>query len=152
MAEFSAKGYFINADGEDSRDHFKPKLSDDVVQPKKPRSAYIFFCKENHEKVKEANPDLGVTDIARQNAEAWNTLPESGRQKFQQMAEEDKERYKAQMEQLMSQGFFTTAEGVKSTDLAAKKRRASTDGKRKAQTQPDEAQISKKSPKRVKKE
>jgi hypothetical protein len=153
MAEFTANGFYINSKGENSRDLFQPKLSDDIVKPKKPTTAFIYFSLENRKKILEANSEVSVSDIAKLNGQAWNKMPESSRQKYHKMAEVDKLRHKEQMDQLMSQGFFVTAEGVKSTDLATKKKRGSIpDGKRKAHTQPDEAEISKKSPKRVKKE
>jgi hypothetical protein len=59
------------------------------------------------------------------------------------------------MDQLLSQGFFVNAEGVKSTDIAAKKKRVLSGSTRKAQTEPVEELekkiLDKKSPKRVKK-
>lgn len=59
------------------------------------------------------------------------------------------------MDQLMSQGFFVNADGVKSTDMIAKKKRGPSGSARKAQTEPveelEKKVLDKKSPKRVKK-
>ena len=77
------------------------------------------------------------------------------KKKYQDLADADKLRYKEQMDQLMNNGFFINSEGVKSTDIAIKKRRASGDNKRKANTQPEVMEktlLNKKSPKRVRKE
>ena len=55
----------------------------------------------------------------------------------------------------MSQGFFVNADGVKSTDMIAKKKRGTSGSTRKAQTEPveelEKKVLDKKSPKRVKK-
>lgn len=59
------------------------------------------------------------------------------------------------MDQLLSQGFFVTTDGVKSTDMVAKKKKVASGATRKAVTEPveelEKKVLDKKSPKRVKK-
>jgi hypothetical protein len=134
MKEFTEKGFYINSKGENSKDIFKPKLSDDIVQPKKALSGFMFFTIENGKKLRELDPTISITDQAKQNGQVWQSLSDQQKKKYQDMAEGDKLRYKGQMDQLMTNGFFLNSEGVKSTDIAIKKRRASGDNKRKANT------------------
>lgn len=46
LKDFNENGFFINSKGENSRDIYKPKLSDEIVQPKKPLSNFMFFNME----------------------------------------------------------------------------------------------------------
>ena len=52
--------------------------------------------------------------------ETWNTMTALKKQKYEKMSIKDAERYKDQLDQIRKNGFFTTAEGVKSTDLPVK--------------------------------
>lgn len=51
-------GYFINSKGENSKDNFKPTFGDEIVQPSKPKSAYIFYYMSNQKALSQENPDL----------------------------------------------------------------------------------------------
>lgn len=63
MKQFSEKGFYINAKGQNSADLYQPKLSDDIVQPKKGLSSYIFFSLEESKKLRDKNPGIATTDV-----------------------------------------------------------------------------------------
>lgn len=74
MEQFTEKGFFINEKGENSKTLYQPKMSDDIVKPKKPSSAYIFFNVEHGKKVREANPGQSSAETSKLVAEVWNSL------------------------------------------------------------------------------
>jgi len=164
LASFEKNGFFINKKGENSKDLFQPVIGEDVVQPKRPMSAYIFFSNSIQKSLREKNPSLGITEISKLVGQKWNKLSEKQKSPFYTQAEQDILRQQNEMNELISKGFFVNQEGTKSTDLVNKKKRQAvtskaqenspvTASKRKAMTEPVEPQeaIDKKSPKRVKK-
>mmetsp|Transcript_21513 Transcript_21513/g.32011 ORF Transcript_21513/g.32011 Transcript_21513/m.32011 type:complete len:577 (+) Transcript_21513:68-1798(+) len=77
----------------------KTKTKKHPKAPKHPKSAYLFFVGENRSRVKSENPNLGFTEIARKLGEEWRKLDEKTAQKYQNMAIDDKERYRREKEQ-----------------------------------------------------
>ena len=67
-----------------------------------------------------------MTEATKKVAENWHKLTKDQKKKYEQMVEEDKARYQRQMNQLMTEGYFITDEGIKSTDMKVKKKRAAT--------------------------
>ncbi|KAF9305178.1 Non-histone chromosomal protein 6 [Mortierella antarctica] len=53
----------------------KSKTEKDSNAPKRPLSAYMLYCADARDKVKEENPDAPVTDIARILGRKWRELP-----------------------------------------------------------------------------
>ena len=53
--------------------------------------------------MKNANPDISVTDLAKLQGASWKELEESKKQKYVDLAAQDVLRYKAEMEE---GGFF----------------------------------------------
>lgn len=68
--------------------------------PKKNLTAYIFYCKENRNKIKTQNPDLEPKAITSRLASDWNALEDDGKKKYHDMAAKDKERYKKEKESM----------------------------------------------------
>lgn len=64
--------------------------------PKRATTAYFFFTAEMRERVKEENPDLKITELAKVMGAQWKALSEEEKQKYNEMAEKDKERYAAE--------------------------------------------------------
>jgi hypothetical protein len=69
----------------------------DPNAPKRPLSAYFFFCNEIRNEVRTANPNKKVTEIAQLLAERWRALPDKKRVKYQKMHEEAKVAYESSM-------------------------------------------------------
>lgn len=55
LKEYETKGYFTNIDGTKSTDNvnLKPKIGKDIVKPKRPLSAYLYFSIEAVSSIKE---------------------------------------------------------------------------------------------------
>eukprot|EP00967_Tisochrysis_lutea_P139975 scaffold254965_cov28-Tisochrysis_lutea.AAC.5 len=73
------------------------RLAKDAEAPKKAKTAYLFFADENRNALSRQHPGLGVGGLAKHLAEAWKTCPEAERQKFEELAAEDKARYQKEM-------------------------------------------------------
>lgn len=52
----------------------KTKRKKDKNAPKRPASAYMLWFNENREQIKEGNPGIAFTDIAKKGGELWKTL------------------------------------------------------------------------------
>lgn len=57
------------------------------------RSAFFWFSNDERPKVRAANPDMGVGEVAKQLGAAWSSTPPEVRAKYEAMAENDKARY-----------------------------------------------------------
>lgn len=73
--------------------------------PKRAKSAYLFFCADNRDKIKEANPDMKATQITAELGRMWNELKgDDSRSKelagYEKQAVQDKERYEKEKSQL----------------------------------------------------
>jgi len=67
--------------------------------PKRPISAYLFFCKDNREKIKEENPNFFNCDLYRELGKLWRE--QKDRVKWEKMSETDKERYRKEKNDLI---------------------------------------------------
>lgn len=65
----------------------------DSGAPKRPLSAYILFCKDHRDEIKNKNPSFKVTDITKELGERWKSITEKDKKKYEKMAGEDKTRY-----------------------------------------------------------
>ncbi|VEU43595.1 unnamed protein product [Pseudo-nitzschia multistriata] len=65
--------------------------------PKRPRSAYIFFCKKNRDEVSKDFKKLG--DISKELGRRWNDIDAAAKAEYVKMAEDDKHRYTMEMEE-----------------------------------------------------
>lgn len=63
--------------------------------PKRGKSAYLFFCQDMRQKVKEKTPDLSSKDITVQLGLMWNKIKDNKAEiaKYVAAASKDKERY-----------------------------------------------------------
>ena len=78
------------------------KKKKDPNAPKRGKSAYMFFCAEYREKVKEELDDPKPTEVTTELGRQWNELKTDKKkkkelEKFQKMAVEDKDRYQEEM-------------------------------------------------------
>ena len=88
---------------------------DNVVRPKKPSTAYIFFNTETAKKIREKNSNLNNTEVFQKVAQVWAALNDKQKEKYVKMAEADKQRFEKQTKELEDKGFFIMADGSKST-------------------------------------
>merc|ERR1711915_706907 len=74
----------------------KEKSKKKVKDPNAPKgaiSAFFFYSNEERPKIKLANPEFGITDIAKEIGRRWADIDASNKSKFEKMAEDDKIRY-----------------------------------------------------------
>ena len=64
--------------------------------PKRATTAYFYYAGEMRERVKAENPDLKITEMAKVIGAKWKALSDDEKQKYNDMAEKDKERYAAE--------------------------------------------------------
>jgi high mobility group protein B2 len=66
-------------------------------EPKKPKSAYICFCTEKRQEVKDTNDGISNTDIMAELGKLWKGLNDSDKSKWEKIANEDKQRYETEL-------------------------------------------------------
>jgi len=69
------------------------KKEKDLNAPKRPKTAYIFYCSDQRAKVKEEDPSLKFGDIAKKLSSQWKEMSEEEKDPYVKMAQQDKERY-----------------------------------------------------------
>ncbi|KJE91879.1 hypothetical protein CAOG_02944 [Capsaspora owczarzaki ATCC 30864] len=94
----------------------------DPNKPKKPTTAFMYFSNAMRERVKTQNPGLKMTDIASVLGKLWGQLPEADKDKYQTMANSDKERYAKAMDGYVAPVSTGGKSGKKSKDPNAPKR------------------------------
>lgn len=65
--------------------------------PKKPTSAYLFYCADVRSQLKEDHPDKKMTDLSKMMGKMWKELPEEEKRLFHDRAAQDKERYQREV-------------------------------------------------------
>ncbi|XP_051176612.1 high mobility group protein DSP1-like [Leptopilina boulardi] len=69
----------------------------DPNAPKRPLSAFFWFCKDERAEVKSKNPAYTVGDIAKALGKKWADCTAEDKAKYAEMAEQDKDRYDKEM-------------------------------------------------------
>merc|ERR1711991_1295827 len=98
------------------------KAKRDPAKPKKSKSAYQFFCLENRERVRNANPEAKNTEMFSLLSEQWKQCQGADREKYIALADQDKLRYKDEMaEYTPTPGFEKTSKRKKKDPDAPKR-------------------------------
>lgn len=71
-----------------------PKKRPDRV--KKPRSAFIIFSSDARPALREQNPSMKITEVARELGRRWRTMSLAAQAPYQKRSDEDKARYARQ--------------------------------------------------------
>ncbi|XP_076042509.1 uncharacterized protein LOC143026280 [Oratosquilla oratoria] len=69
----------------------------DPNKPKRALSAFFYYANEERARVRAANPDFSVGEVAKELGRQWNELTEDRKVKFERLAEEDRARYDREM-------------------------------------------------------
>jgi len=102
MAEKDKKRYdiemqgYVPVKGEKVRGR-KRKHMKDPNAPKRALSAFFMFSKEERPKVRAANPDYTVGDIAKELGRRWSEVDSTAKSKYEGQADKDKQRYDREM-------------------------------------------------------
>ena len=108
--------------------------------PKRPKSAYMFFCGEHREIVKKDLDDTSAKNVMIELGVRWNNLKLSDKvdaksqiEKYNTMAKDDKERYKTDMENYTPSG---DAEIVPKGKTTTKKSKSEESGEESGEEKP----------------
>ncbi|KAK7074319.1 High mobility group box 1 [Halocaridina rubra] len=77
----------------------------DPNAPKRALSAFFWFSSDERPKIRAANPDMNVGEIAKQLGAAWGTTAPEIKAKYEVMAENDKARYEREMKAFKEGNF-----------------------------------------------
>jgi len=90
---------------------YKPqKKKKDPNAPKQPLSAYFIFSSEERQKVKAIHPGYSICEVAKELGKRWADMNPEVKQRFQQMAEEGRQKYDQEMA-AYRQGNYTNPNG-----------------------------------------
>jgi len=78
---------------ESEMNNYKPKKKKDPNAPKQPLSAYFIFSTEERLKVKEENPTYSICEVAKELGRRWAEMDPAVKQRYQQRAEEERQKY-----------------------------------------------------------
>jgi hypothetical protein len=91
------KNYVPSEEGE--KEKKKKRVKKPKNAPKNVSGPYIFFCKEEREKIKQEMPELTAKEIMTELGKRWKTIKDTDEaEKYKNMSIEDKIRYAEQME------------------------------------------------------
>ena len=68
--------------------------------PKKSLTAYTLFVKVKRQELLAENPDAKTPDIMKEIGRLWGNLPKDAKDIYKEIADQDKERYQRQLEQI----------------------------------------------------
>jgi len=69
----------------------------DPNAPKQPLSAYFLFQNQERDKIKQANPNFSICEVAKELGKRWSEMPQSEKQRYTQQAEEGRHKYDQDM-------------------------------------------------------
>ena len=100
-------------------DSVRIKKFKDKRHPKRPKSGYMLYCENRRQDVRNKNPDATFAEVIKKMASEWNNLektPEgvSEKEKFTQLAQDDKLRYKREVEAYESELYKSNVTSVSS--------------------------------------
>lgn len=73
------------------------KVKKDPNAPKRPKTAYIFFCDDQRVAIKKKAPEMPQTQLMSMLGELWKKIREKEKHKYDAMAAKDKVRYEKDM-------------------------------------------------------
>ena len=98
------------------------KEKKDPDAPKGAKNAFIFFCNEKRQEVKEENSSLKATEITKKLGEMWKEEKEKNKERYQKMAEADKKRYADEIAEYEPKEGFKNPKASKKVKSTAPKR------------------------------
>ncbi|PKK76407.1 HMG-box, partial [Rhizophagus irregularis] len=73
------------------------KQNRDPNAPKRPRNAFLMYCKSQRDQAREENQNKGFQDVTRILSQKWKDLPNEEKQKYYDMYNKEKQRYEIEM-------------------------------------------------------
>jgi len=81
-----------------------PRKSRTTDIPKNPRSAFLFFSKEERETIKKRDPKTKFAEFGRILGEMWQEMSAEKRKKYEEKAKLDKQRYQDEVKEYLAKG------------------------------------------------
>jgi len=127
-----------NDDGE-KKTRKRKKKEPDENKVKKPSSSFLFYVNKNREIIKQKNPDVKLTEISKIAGAQWKLLSPEEKKLYEDMAEQDKKRYHAD---LVAKGLPIPEKKVKKvkTDGPAKTKKAAKPKAKKEEKEEEEGE------------
>ena len=76
----------------------KLKAKKDPLLPKRPKSAYAYFCSNHRPSIREENPEFKLPDVSKALGRLWGKIKKKDKQEFDKLAQVDKLRYEKEMD------------------------------------------------------
>jgi len=99
------------------------KKKKDPNAPKGPLTAYMLFCGDYREKVKRDNPNISFGQVGKELGRLWKEADAAEKDKYEQLAQQDKMRYKRDMETYQESKALTSSEEEEVQTPKSKKRK-----------------------------
>jgi hypothetical protein len=93
------------------------KTKKDKNAPKGAKNAYILFCADNRDQVKEENSEMNAKEIVSERARLWKEADEDVKAEYNEKAAADKKRYQEEMSD-----YVPSEEEESSKKVSAKKK------------------------------
>ena len=85
----------------------KFKKLKDPNAPKRPKTAFLYFCESKRKKIVKENPNLKLGDIQKILGKKWQNLSEKKKKEFINKNIQDKERYDKDLEEYnLNKNYF----------------------------------------------
>ena len=84
----------------------KTKKKKDKNAPHKPLNGYVLFLNQNRARILQENPGVEFPDVTKKLAAEWAQLADEKRQPFLQQAEQDRQRYRQELQQYKASDAF----------------------------------------------
>lgn len=101
---------------EDHRTGKRKKQNRDPNAPKRPRNAFLMYCKSQRDQAREENQNKGFQDVTRILSQKWKDLPNEEKQKYYDMYNKEKQRYEIEMSSYVGTssqfGYIQQDEGI----------------------------------------
>jgi len=103
----------------------------DKNAPKGPKNGYLFYMADVRTKRTEQHPDKEPKEITKLVADEWNSLGEKRKQKYQEMADEDKARYKRELKAYKKKKRAERSESESESESTSRSPKKKSSGKSK---------------------
>jgi len=100
----------------------KKKKKKDPNAPKRGMSAFFLYSNANRSRVKEENPEAKFGDLAKLMSAEWKEVSGTDRDRWDQLAAEDKERYQREMETYEPPSDLEDSDSDSDSDAPKKKK------------------------------
>jgi len=97
------------------------KKAKDPNAPKQPLSAYFIFQNQERDKIKQANPNFSICEVAKELGKRWSEMPQDEKQRYTQQAEEKREQYDKDMVEYRGGGTVNSSAASSNTSSFAEK-------------------------------